>query len=90
MKALKKFKSWLYGITFIVETDALTLAAQLNRSATDLPGALVTQWLAWIRLFDFKVRHILEKKNQAADSLSRRPATMETIAEVKAKEDIDN
>ena len=46
LKALKKFRYWLYGTYFYVETDANTLVAQLNRSATDLPGALVTQWLA--------------------------------------------
>jgi hypothetical protein len=42
LKVLKKFRFWLYGVHFVVETDANTLVAQLNRSATDLPGALVT------------------------------------------------
>ncbi|OJD10440.1 hypothetical protein ACJ73_09791, partial [Blastomyces percursus] len=63
---LKKCRYYLYGVHFILETDAKTLVAQLNRSATDLPaGALVTGWLAWIRMLDFEVRHI--------DGLSRRP-----------------
>lgn len=39
----------------------------------DLPGALVTRWLAWIRLFDFEVRHVKGTKHSAADGLSRRP-----------------
>ena len=72
--ALKKLRVWLYGARFTVETDANTLVAQLNRSATDLPGSLITRWLAWIQLWDFDVRHVPGKKNSAADGLSRRPA----------------
>ena len=43
LKAFKKFRHWLYGVHFILETDANTLVAQLNRPASDLPGALVTR-----------------------------------------------
>ena len=46
LHALKKFRVWLYGAKFTVETDANTLVAQLNRAASDLPGALLTRWLA--------------------------------------------
>ena len=73
LKGLKKFRQYLYGVHFIVEVDAKTLVAQLNRTATDLPGALVTRWIAWIRLFDFDVRHVPGKKNAVADGLSRKP-----------------
>jgi hypothetical protein len=89
LKALKKFRHWLYGTYFYVETDANTLVAQLNRSATDLPGALVTQWLAWIRLFDFEVKHIAGKKNVVADALSRRRPTAEDVQEAENEQDID-
>lgn len=73
LKCLRKLRSWLYGVHFILETDANTLVAQLNRAATDLPGALVTRWLAWIRLFDFEVKHVRGSTHTAADGLSRRP-----------------
>jgi hypothetical protein len=43
LKALKRTKTWLYGVSFILEVDAKVLAAQLNRSGTDLPGALITR-----------------------------------------------
>jgi hypothetical protein len=89
LKVLKKFRFWLYGVHFVVETDANTLVAQLNRSATDLPGALVTQWMAWIRLFDFEVRHVPGSKNVVADALSRRPATIDDITERDNEQDID-
>ena len=47
-KALKKVQYWLYEVRFVLETDANVLVTQLNRSDTDLPGTLVTQWIAWI------------------------------------------
>lgn len=73
LKALKKFRHWVYGVHFTLEIDAKTLVSQLNRSATDLPGALVTSWIAWIRLFDFDVKHVPGQFHGAADGLSRRP-----------------
>jgi ribonuclease HI len=75
LKALRKVRYWLYGVRFTLETDASVLVAQLNRSATDLPGALVTRWIAYIRLFDFTVRHVPGTKHTAADGLSRRLRT---------------
>ena len=66
------------------------LVAQLNRSGTELPGALVTRWIAWIQLFDFEVRHIPGRKHSAADGLSRRLPTTSDLAEAEAEEDIDD
>ena len=42
LKALKKVRYWLYGVRFVLKTDARVLVAQLNQSDTDLLGALVT------------------------------------------------
>ena len=70
-----------------METDANTLVAQLNRAASDLPGALMTRWLAWIQLWDFDVRHIPGSKNGAADGLSRRPPNPGELRE-EPEEDI--
>ena len=70
---LKKCRGYLYGIHFVLELDANTLVAQLNRSANDLPGALVTGWIAWIQLFDFTVKHVPGNKHTAADGLSHQP-----------------
>ncbi len=64
--------------------------AHLNRSGTDLHSALVTRWIAWIRLFDFEVRHIPGKRHTGADGLSQRPFTDKHLAEAVEEPDIDN
>ena len=60
---------------FTLETNASVLVAQLNRSATNLPKALVTRWIAYIQLFNFIVCYMLGTKHTATDRLSRRPCT---------------
>lgn len=73
-----------------METYTSVLIAQLNWSGTDLPGVLVTQWIAWIQLFDFEVRHIPGQKYSTIDGLSQQPLTAANIAETEAEEDIDD
>ena len=73
LKALKKVRFWLYEVRFIIEINVNILITQFNRSAADLSEALMTRWLTWIRLFNFNVRHVFDKKHTAADELSRRP-----------------
>ena len=90
LKALKKVRNYLYGVHFLLETDASVLVAQLNRGGTDLPGALVTRWIAWIQLFDFDVKHVAGKKHTAADGLSRNPPTEDDIREREMEEDIED
>ena len=90
LKALKKVRSWLYGVFFILETDANVLVAQLNKSPSDLPGALVVRWLAWIRHFNFEVKHIPGTKHTAADGLSRRPRSASDDIDEAEEIDIDD
>lgn len=91
LKALKKFRIYVYGIGFTLEVDAATLLAQLNHSAADLPGALITRWLAWIRLFDFDVVHVPGRRHSAPDGLSRRPqATSDHVDTVDIDEEIES
>jgi hypothetical protein len=90
LKALWKVRYWLYRVHFVLETDANVLVAQLNRSATDLPGALVTRWITYIRLFDFEVCHVLGNKYTAADRLSWRLYTESDNIDKANKVDIDD
>ena len=43
---------------------------QFNCSAADFLKILITRWLIWIKLFDFNVKHILNKKHIIANNLS--------------------
>jgi len=72
MKELKKFRNYVYGVRFLVEKDDNTLAHQMNLPANNLPGAQVTLWIAWIRLFDFDVKHVPARLNEGPDGLSLR------------------
>ena len=72
LKALKKFREYLYGTKFLVQIDARTLVFQLNQPASDLPGSVVNRWIAWIRLFDFDIEHIEGPKHGGPDGLSQR------------------
>ena len=72
LKSLKKIRFWLFGRYFTVQTDSQALVWLLNQPPNDLPNAMMTRWLTYIRLFDFDVKHVPGNKNGAADSLSRR------------------
>lgn len=73
-----------------MEIDANILAVQLNQSEKDLPGALVTQWIAWIQLFDFKFQYIPSQEHGAAEGLSRESSTVTDLAETEVEENIDD
>ena len=72
LKTLKKVRTYLYEMLFVIELNAQTLVTQLNRSVTDVLSVLINCWLTWIWLFDFDVWHVSEKKHQASDALFRR------------------
>ena len=90
LKILRKLRFYLYGVHFILQTDAQVLVSQLKRAATDLPGSLVTRWIACILMFDFEIQHVPGKKHTAADGLSRRPATKREIEAEAQEGDIDD
>jgi hypothetical protein len=72
LKSLKKLRFWLYGRFFTVLTDSQTLVWLVNQPPNDLPNAMMTRWLSYVRLFDFDIKHISGTKNGAADAISRR------------------
>ena len=49
----------------------------------NLSGSVVVRWIAWIYLFNFDVRHILETKNTMTDGLSRQLATEKDMKKVE-------
>ena len=63
----------------LIEIDARTLVHQLNQPTSDLPGAIVRRWLAYIRIFSFDIKHVAGVKHKGPDALSRRPGTEEEL-----------
>src|SRR5258705_13115595 len=89
LRVLKKLRFYLYGIRFLVEIDAKTLVHQLNQPASDLPGSVVNRWLAWIRLFDFELKHVAGTKHGGPDALSRKGYDSDNTNEEDIEEIID-
>ena len=71
LKTLKKVRFWLYEMWFIIKIDVNILMTQFNRFAADLLKILIIRWLTWIKLFDFDVKHVFDKKYTIANNLSR-------------------
>ena len=87
---LKKFRLQVYGVHFIIKTDAYVLVVQLNKSEIDLSGALITRQLIWIRLFNFDIRHIPKYKHTVIDGFLRRPPTEINNTRVEAEQSIND
>lgn len=72
----QKFKSYLHGQKFIVETDHRPLI-WLNKQPYN--NARVDRWGIALQEFEYDIKHIPGTKNQVADCLSRYP--VESIPE---------
>ena len=72
VKSINKNRFWLYKVRLIIEIDVNILIAQFDRFIADLSKVLMIRWLIWIRLFNFNVRHVFNKRHIAADELSRK------------------
>ena len=73
LQALKKFHNYVYGVRFLVETDANTLVHRLNLHTNDLPGAPVTRWIVRIGLFGFDLKNLPGRHIGGTGGLSQRP-----------------
>ena len=79
LRTLKKFHYYLYGVQFLIEIDAHMLVHQLNQLTSDLPGAIVGHWLAYIRQFSFDIKHVAGMKHKGLDALLHRPGMEEWL-----------
>ena len=65
---VEKFDPYLYGTTFVLETDHQPLA-HLNRAKVSNPRLM--RWALRLQKYDYSVRVIPGKENVGADYLSR-------------------
>jgi hypothetical protein len=89
-KILKKIRFYFYDVKFILKTNARLLVDQLNRFDTDFSDAFVTRWLAWIRFFDFEIRHVLDIKHIVADDLFKKSSSFNDLKKVVKKKNVDD
>ena len=90
LRTLKKVRFWLYKVRFIIEIDVNILIAQFNCFVADLSEILMTYWLTWIYLFNFDVRHVLDKRHIITDELSKRFCKLSNDIDEINKKNIDN
>ena len=72
LKTLKKVRFWLYEVRFIIEINANISMTQFNRFTANHSKVLIICWLTWIKLFNFDIKHIFDKKYTIANDFSRR------------------
>jgi uncharacterized membrane protein len=74
------------GIKFLLLTDNSRVKYLFNQP--DL-NARLARWLAFLREFNFEVRHIKGKENKVADALSRRVHGLFEINISRAESDLE-
>ena len=62
-----------------MEIDPCTLVHQLNQPTSDLLGAILRRWLAYIRQSSFNIKHVAKVKHKGLDALSHRPGMEEVF-----------
>jgi hypothetical protein len=70
MHVLTKFRQYLVGNRFVVNTDHNSLKYFLDQKEL---SERQQKWVSKIQVFDFDIEYVKGKKNIVADALSRRP-----------------
>ncbi|KAE8237361.1 hypothetical protein A4X13_0g8819 [Tilletia indica] len=68
-KAVRKLRYHLLGTRFVLEIDAMSLRHMIN--SPDVGNAAMIRWIAYLKQFDFTIRHIPGKEHLIPDGLSR-------------------
>ena len=63
LKMLKKCQHYLWEVHFILKLDMNIMMIQLERAVTDFSEILIMQWIMWIQLFNFEVKHVSESRH---------------------------
>ena len=72
IEAVRKFHVYLYGSTFVLETDHMPLA-YLKKYSENCKNGRLTRWSLFLQDYSFDIRYIKGSTNLLADYLSRSP-----------------
>lgn len=67
--ALKKWRHYLLGTNFLIETDHQSLT--YFSSQAEVPSGRLSRWLDFLADYDFDIKYVPGELNGAADALSR-------------------
>lgn len=84
-----RFKSFLVGKSFEINTDNAPLIAFFDKPLDRVP-LRIQRWLLSLQCFSFNTKHISGKDNNIADTLSRCPASDIEPCEAERAHDIVN
>lgn len=76
--SLHRFRNFLFGTDFHVQTDNRSLTYFFKRSIDSLP-LRIQRWMLTLQPFHFSIQHIEAKRNTIADTLSRSPTNDLTV-----------
>lgn len=71
--AAEKWRTWLWGRKFILQTDYQALMTLLTTKGNNRAGLWVARWSARLLEFDYDVQNRKETLNQVADCPTRLP-----------------
>jgi hypothetical protein len=71
-RSLKEARVFIWGVkNLTIEVDAKYIKGMLNNPDV-LPSATLNRWIAYIQLFQFKLKHVPKELHKGPDGLSRR------------------
>ncbi len=90
LKILKKIRFYFYDVKFILKINTRVFINQLNRFDTNFFNALVTRWLAWIKIFNFEVRQVFDIKHIIANNLFKKFSSFNDFKKIVEKQNIND
>jgi hypothetical protein len=71
-RALNAMRAFLAGVKkLVIEVDAKYIKGMLN-NPDFIPSTVTNRWIAYLKLFDFELRHVPKEEHKGPDGLSRR------------------
>ncbi len=90
LRRWKRFVSIFIMLSLFWKQTLVCLWIIWNRFDIDFSDTFVIRWFAWIRFFDFEIRHVFDIKHTAANDLFKKFSSFNDFKEIVEKKNIDN